>query len=137
MLTLTEAFRRATIEGVECRLMVGVAERSRVLRVSVSTSDADPMLTLAVDDGREELLSDREQSAPDRWDYFSSNDELAAKHFVRLSRGGAHRDVVLLNAARAIIATHGWTNDESLVAEAMVDAGAFDRALIQLLEEIG
>lgn len=134
ILTLTGAFRRAANDDVECRVMVGVADCSRAVRVSVATSDEDPMLTLAVGDAREVLLRTREQSAPDRWDYFTTSAELAGRQFLRLSRGDAHADIEILGAARTIIATYGWTDDASLVAEAVVDATAFDSALAHILE---
>ena len=112
--------------------MVGLAERARAVRVSVATSDAEPTLTLTVDDGREELLREREQSAPNRWDYLTTSGELAGRQFLRLRRGDVQADVEMLGAARTIIETHGWTEDESLVAEAIVDTRAFELALTRL-----
>lgn len=131
-LPLSDAFRLAAERGVSCRLFVGVVERPRSVRVSITTSDPDPLVALSVDADAERWMHERQQSAPDRWDYLAERSELAERCVLRLERGEALADVPVLPAARTILTAHGWTEDTTLLAEARVDAAALHRALDQI-----
>jgi hypothetical protein len=118
---LTEAIQLVADSGLTCRMMVGLVERKRPIRVALDTTDPDPLIALSIDAEHEEFLDTRQQSGPERWDYVVQDAEHMDRCFLRIESGGRITDVPLLPAMPSIILGRGWTDDTSLTTEARVD----------------
>jgi hypothetical protein len=118
---LGEAIQLVSDAGLTCRMMVGLIERDRSIRVALDTTDPHPQIAFSIDAAREEFLGTRQQSGPERWDYVVRDVEHIDRWFLRIESGGRTADVPLLPAMVSIILDHGWTDDTSLTTEARVD----------------
>jgi hypothetical protein len=131
--SVSEEIALAVEGGVEAVVCCGVKREALAIRVGLTTTDRDPTLAIKVDGGvQEALLDEREQSGPDRWDY-GVNAPIATEYFflrLRGARGSA--DVPFIPAAFAIMATFGWTDDISLIAEPRVERDVLARNLRSL-----
>lgn len=138
-LTIAEAMRLAAAHGLSASLVVQVAPSEREFLVTVVTSDPKPVLSVReIGRGpeRDMLLSAREQSGPDRWDYPA---RIAVPHerlAVELSLGESSVAVPCHSAALSILAHHGWPSDGIMPsgksAPVRIDATAFRDAVTRL-----
>lgn len=128
-ITLSDALALAVPHGITVTIRCGVLLSTRELRVGLTTTDNDPMLTVNDDSGESERwLVEREQSGADRWDYPASFLQRSDRYFLRLTMADRFEDVELEAATVAVISEHGWTDDVSLNGEALVERAALAAA---------
>lgn len=137
--SLLDAIALASRLGITAELLSGVEIQPHNLLISLTTSDPDPLVAVRWHDSSphpvDELLSSREASGVDRWDYPFSVHCVRDRLVLRLSRGGATCDVPVIPAVPAILYTHGWRDDPTLLAPASVYGDALSAALRTLASE--
>ena len=132
-LSLSDALALAASAGVKAAVRCGVELREEQLRVGLTTTDPDPIVTLKADDGEgERWLGDREQSGPDRWDYHASRSQRHDRYFLRLTMGDRFDDVPFELAVMAVLSEHGWVDDVSLTGEACVSIDRMHVSMMRL-----
>ncbi len=137
-LSLSDALALAASVGVKAVVRCGVELREEQLRVGLTTTDRDPMVTLKVDDGEaERWLCDREQPGPDWWDYHVSLAQRHDRYFLRLTMGDRFEDVQFEPAVIAVLSEHGWTDDVSLTGEACVHVDRMRQSMLRLRNHEG
>jgi len=133
-LTLVEAIDLARAHGLTVDVMAGFASRTHELLVSLETIDPDPSLSLRVDrTNSAELLSNRDQSGPERWDYPHTSTEYQDRIFLRIVGEGTTIDLPLLPAVLGIVERYGLDEDLALAAPGRVDRKEFERAITLLM----
>jgi hypothetical protein len=137
ILSLSDALVGAAASGVRARLMVRATLPDKPVRIAVTTSDPESYVAICFDGHREAYVDNRQQSGPERWDYFHRPREFVDRfvdvYFLRIERSSRVVDVPLLTAVVSIIETYGWTAaNTGLIAEAGVDRSAFDAAIRSL-----
>jgi hypothetical protein len=129
---LTEAIQSTRAAGLTYRVMTGIVERSRSIRIALDTTDPDPHVALSINQAREAFLSAREQSGPERWDYVLNATEHRDRCFLRIESDDGATDIALVPAVVAIVSAHGWAADRAVTTEAGVDS-ALLRATVTAL----
>lgn len=120
-ISFSEMWGIAVALGVRPTIACGVVEKTHKLRLGLTTADGDPMLTLRADDKNpERWLTEREQSAPERWDYEAEITCFRERFFVELEHGGRRVALAFAPVALAVLTAHGWVDDASRTAEAVV-----------------
>ena len=137
-LSLSDALALAASEGVKAIVRCGVELRDEQLRVGLTTTDRDPMVTLKADEGEaERWLGDREQSGPDRWDYHAALAQRHDRYFLRLTIADRFEDVQFEPAALVVLSEHGWGDDVSLTGEACVHVDRMRQSMMRLRNHKG
>jgi hypothetical protein len=135
-LTLIEAIDRARAVGLAIRVMAGFASHTHELLISLDTIDPEPTVSARIDRSSSGiLLSEREQSGPERWEYPHSIDEYQDRFFLRICGAGSCFDVPVLPAVIGIVERYGLVEDLALSAPARVDRRTFDRAIASLTRD--
>ena len=136
---LSDAVARAADLGIAAELLSGVEIRPHNLLVALTTSDPDSLVAVRWHDSSlhpvDELLFSREASGVDRWDYPFSVHCVRDRLVLRLTRGGATCDIPVIPAVPAILYTHGWRDDPTLLAPASVYGEELSAALRTLAGE--
>ncbi len=135
---VVEAIARAAAAGLTVRLLSGVEPHAHALSIGIATTDPDPLVSLRCPGGiasGEQLLDQREASGPDRWDYPAAVPCSTPRLLLRLSRADATADVPVAPAGVAILREHGWRDERSLLAEAVVRSEDLAAALAALAPE--
>jgi hypothetical protein len=132
-LTVIEAIDHARAAGLTVEIMAGFASRTHELLISLETVDPDPGLSLRIDRARSAvLLSEREQSGPERWEYPYSLAQYQDRFFLRVAGREGAVDIPFLPAAFGIVERYGLVEDVAHAAPARVDRQEFERAITAL-----
>jgi hypothetical protein len=135
-LTLIEAIDRARAVGLAASVLAGFASHTHELLISLDTIDPEPTVSLRIDRSVSGiLLSEREQSGPERWEYSHSIDEYQDRFFLRICGAVGCIDVPILPAVIGIVERYGLVEDLELSTPARVKRKAFESAIIQLTSD--
>jgi hypothetical protein len=131
------ALKTAWDLGIEAQLGCGVRQSAEEFYVAVTTDDRDPHVAIRrPGHGRpvgDRLLSQRDQFGPDSWEYPAVVEGHVDLFFLWMSRGGRVIEVPVLPAVTAVLAEHGFRANAGTRSVAVVDAGAFGRAVEELM----
>jgi len=136
--TLPDAIVGATWRGVACRVVCTVNEERHEMLVGLTTTDADPTVSL-MDPAQKEnvLLAQREASGPERWDYSASISRTKEEYFLEFRKGEVVQVVPFLPAASSVLKKHGWKDPSGLLAEPLLDKQLVQEAINAVTREDG
>jgi hypothetical protein len=136
-LTLIEAIDHARAAGLTVEIMAGFASRTHDLLISLETIDPEPGLSLRIDRARSAvLLSEREQSGPERWEYPHSLTQYQDRFVLRVAGREGAVDMPFLPAAFGVVERYGLVEDVTHAVPARVKREEFERAVAVLTQTV-